>query len=76
MIKDTHRSKAPSNKTPALTKSMNMDTWVVVASNQLFLRGSYAETNFQENEAATSKTLLFVMGQFCMTHSIYFNNGF
>ena len=24
-LKDTHRQKAPSNKTPALTKSMNMD---------------------------------------------------
>ena len=24
-LKDTHREKAPSNKTPALTKSMNMD---------------------------------------------------
>ena len=24
-LKDTHRQKAPSNKTPALTKSTNMD---------------------------------------------------
>ena len=28
-VKDIHREKAPSNKTPALTKSMNMDIWVV-----------------------------------------------
>ena len=28
-LKDTHREKALSNKTPALTKSMNMDIWVV-----------------------------------------------
>ena len=28
-VKDTHREKSPSNKTPALSKSMNMDIWVV-----------------------------------------------
>ena len=32
-IKDTYREKALSNKTPALTKSMNMDIWVVGISN-------------------------------------------
>ena len=37
---DTHREKAPSNKTPALTKNMNMDIWVVGTSNELFIRGS------------------------------------
>ena len=41
MLKDTHREKAPSNKTPALTRSWNMYIWVVGTSNQLFLRGSY-----------------------------------
>ena len=39
-IMDTHREKAPSNKTPALTKSMNTDIWVVGTLNQLFIRGS------------------------------------
>ena len=33
VIKDTHREKAPSNKTPALLKIMNMDIWIV--SNQI-----------------------------------------
>ena len=28
-FKDTHREKAPSNKIPALSESMNMDIWVV-----------------------------------------------
>ena len=28
-VKDTHREKALSNKTPALTKSTNMGIWVV-----------------------------------------------
>ena len=37
---DTHREKAPLNKTSALTESTNMDIWVVGTSNQLFIRGS------------------------------------
>ena len=36
VLKDTHREKAPSNKTPALTKSTNMNIWLVGTSNQLF----------------------------------------
>ena len=32
-FKDTHWEKAPSNKTPALTKSVNMDIWVLGKSN-------------------------------------------
>ena len=39
-FKDTHLEKAPPNKTSALTKSMNMDIWVVGTSNQLFIRRS------------------------------------
>ena len=39
-VKDTHREKAPSNETPALTKSTNMGICVVRTSNQLFTRGS------------------------------------
>ena len=39
-LKDTLWEKAASNKTPALTKSANMDIWVVGTSNQLFMRGS------------------------------------
>ena len=39
-IKDTHREKTPSNKTPVLTKSTNMGIWVIGTSNQLFTRGS------------------------------------
>ena len=39
-FKDTASEKAPSNKTPALTKSMNMDIWVLGTSNQHFIRGS------------------------------------
>ena len=40
LLKDTHSEKAPSNETPAFTKSTNMGIWVVGTSNQLFIRGS------------------------------------
>ena len=41
VLTDTHREKAPPNKTPALTKSTNMGIWVVGTTNQLFKGGSY-----------------------------------
>ena len=69
-IMDTHREKAPSNKTPALTKSMNTDIWVVDTLDQLFIRGSYTEKNFQKNKGVSGKTPFFVKGQFCTTHFI------
>ena len=43
-FKDTHREKAPSNKTQALTKSINVDILLVSKLNQLFIRGSYTES--------------------------------
>ena len=36
-LKDTFRVKVPSNKIPALTKSTNMDNWVVGRSNHFFI---------------------------------------
>ena len=39
IIKDTHRKKASSTETPALTKSTNMGTWVV-GTTKLFISGS------------------------------------
>ena len=47
-LKDTHREKAFSNKTPALTESMNMDIWVVGNSNQLSKTDSYNEMKFSK----------------------------
>ena len=38
LLKDIHKEKALSNKTPVLTKSRNIDILVVI-SNQLFTRG-------------------------------------
>ena len=49
-FKDTHREKAPSTKTPALSESMNMNIWVVGTSNQLFIAGSYTETKFSKKK--------------------------
>ena len=34
-VEDTHWEKAPTNKTPALVKSINMEILVVGTSNQL-----------------------------------------
>ena len=39
-FKDTYREKTPSKKNSALTKSTNIDIWVIGTSNQLFIRGS------------------------------------
>ena len=36
-VKDTDRETAPSNKTPALTKSTNMGVCVVGTTNQLVI---------------------------------------
>ena len=44
LIKDSHREKALSNKTPALTKSANMGIWVFGKSNQIFIRDSWTVT--------------------------------
>ena len=41
VLKDTHREKAPSNKTPALRKGTNMGVWAVGTLTQLFIRVSW-----------------------------------
>ena len=75
-FKDPQREKAPLNKTPVLSESMNMDIWVVGSSNQLFITGSYTETKLSKNKADTDKTAFFVIGPFCTSHSICLNIGF
>ena len=64
-FKDTQREKAPSNKTPAFSKSINMDIRVVGTSNQFFITGSYTE-----NKLDTGKTPFFVIGPCCTPHTI------
>ena len=48
LLKDTHREKAPSIKTLALTKSMNMEIWSADLSNQIFIKLTYTETKFSK----------------------------
>ena len=55
-LKDTVREKAPSNKTPALTKSVNMGFRVVCKSNQVLIRGIKLKQNSQKNKIVTGKT--------------------
>ena len=55
------RKKNPLNKTKGLTKSMNMNIWVVGTSNQLFIRGSYTKTKFSKIKFVTGKTPFFVI---------------
>ena len=78
VLKDTHRKKkTPSNKTSTLSKSMNMDIWVVGTSNQLFLcEVLKLKQNFRKNKVVTGKTRFFVIGPFCIPYSIYLNIGF
>ena len=70
------REKAPSNKTPALTKIMNMDIWVVGTLNQLFVRVPKLKQIFQKNKVVTGKAPFFAIGPFCTHHSICLNTGF
>ena len=48
VTRDTHIEKAPSSRTQALTKSMNMHIWLVGTSDQLIIRGSYTETKISK----------------------------
>ena len=47
-----------------------MDIWETDASNQLFLKGSYAKIEFFK------KSALFMIGLFFTPHSIFLNIGF
>ena len=61
----------------ALTKSTNMDIWVVGTSNQLFIKSILKlKQNLQKNKVVTSKTPFFVTGPFCALHSICLDIGF
>ena len=63
--------KTPSNKTLALTKTMNMGIWVAGTSNQLSLFDALKlKQNFQINKVVTSKTSFFETGPFYTHHSV------
>ena len=48
VLKDIYREKVPSNKTPTLTESMNINIWVVGTLNQLFTGSSQTEAKFSK----------------------------
>ena len=70
-LKDTHKEKAPSNKTPA-----NVDMWMVLLQINSLYEVLKLKQNFRKNGVVTSKTLFFVIGPFCTSQSICFNIGF
>ena len=68
---DSLRKNTPSNKTEALTKSINMYIWAIGRLNQLFIRGSYTQFTFLIlNEVVSGKSPFVVIGPFCTPHSI------
>ena len=65
---DTSREKAPSNKTPALSKSMNINIWLVDISDQLVLRVSTTtkikfskkESSYWQNSVLCDRSIFYV----------------
>ena len=45
-LKDTLRENPPSDKTEALTESMNMYIWAIGMLNQVFIRDFYTQIKF------------------------------
>ena len=75
VLKDTHSEKVSSNKTPALTRSTNMDILVVGTSNQVFIEVLKLKQSFLKNKVVTGKTPFFVIRSFCSHHSTCLNIG-
>lgn len=75
-FKDTQREKSRPGRTPGLTKSLNMNIWIVGAVNQLFKGGSYNKIKLSKKKVVSGKTLLLVIGPFYTPHSICLNTGF
>ena len=72
-FKDTHSENTPSNKTEVFKKSMNMYTWEIGISNQLFIRDSYAQISFPKKWGSQWEKSIFVIGLFRTPHSTCLN---
>ena len=72
-FKDSHWENTPSNRTEALTKSINMHIWTIGLLNQLFIRDSYTQIS---KKVVSDKSPFFVIGPLCTPHSICLNFGF
>ena len=75
-FKDTHREEAPSNKAWTLSKSINMDIWVLVQQINFLFEVLKLKQNFRKSKEVTGKTLFFVIGAFCTPHFICLDIGF
>ena len=76
VFKDTHRGKAPSSKSPAPKKCMNMYIWVFVHLINSLEEVLTLPQNFQKGKVVTVKTLSFVIGPLCTFHFFCLNVGF
>ena len=63
-------------KTPTLSKSMNMNIWLIGTSNQFFKLVLKLKQNFWKNKVITGEIPFFFIGPFCIAHSICLNIGF
>ena len=54
-FQDTHGQNVLSNKTEALTKSMNMNIWAIGTLNQLIIEVLILKLNFQKNKVVSVK---------------------
>ena len=77
LFKDIRRKKAPSNKTPMLSKRIRIWTfgWSVHQINSLY-EVLKLKQNFWKNKVVTDKTPFFVIGLFWTFHSNCLNIGF
>ena len=57
-MKGINGENARTNESQAFTESVNLDIWVVPTLNQLLIRGSFAELNFQKKKVIRGKTPL------------------
>ena len=62
MLKDIHRANTPSDKTEALTKSMNMYIWAAGILNQLFIRDYYTQIKFTKKWSGRWQKSIFCNG--------------
>ena len=70
-FKDTHREKAPSNKTLTLQKVWIWTFgWLGHQINSLY-EILKLKQNVRKNKVVTGETSFFVIGLFCTSHSIY-----
>ena len=76
VLKDTHREKALSNKTPALKKVWIWTFGSLVHQIKSLEKVLKLKQNSQKNKLVTGKTLFFVIGAFCSHYSICLNIGF